>query len=121
MNKKQEQLGMNPSTAQQRLLRDLLFFYSQKLGIKCCRCKEFLTRETFSIEHIKPWLNSADPKGLFFDLENVSLSHLSCNLVAANHQTGRQPIEQIREKNKLKMRVKYSYENRRHKYLTTGH
>ena len=39
-----------------------------------------MTRETFSIEHLKPWLDSNDPVGLYFDLDNISFSHLSCNI-----------------------------------------
>ncbi len=42
-----------------------------------------MSRETFSIEHIVPWLDSDDPKGLFFDLNNIAFSHLSCNVGAA--------------------------------------
>lgn len=83
MNKKKAQLGMNPSTASGRLLKDILFELVGKTGQKDChRCGEELTRETFSIEHIVPWLDSEDPVGLYFDLDNISFSHQACNHAA---------------------------------------
>jgi hypothetical protein len=80
---KQRQLGMNPSTAQAKLLKDILFFFVNKEEIKCFQCSGALTRENFSIEHKVPWLHSENPRGLFFDLDNISFSHLSCNYGAA--------------------------------------
>ena len=78
-DKKRDQLGMNPSTASNRLVKDLLFKYATAAGHKCHQCGEELTRETFSIEHILPWLDSDDPTSLFFDLDNIAYSHLKCN------------------------------------------
>lgn len=82
--KKKDQLGMNPSTAQARLLKDILF----KLVVdtnqdNCYHCGEPLDRESFSIEHKVPWLDSENPLDLFFDLNNISFSHLSCNVKAS--------------------------------------
>ena len=77
--KKNEKLGMNYSTASHRLVRDILFKFIVDAGITCYRCGKDLTRETFSIEHKEAWLNSEDPVGLFFDLDNISFSHQSCN------------------------------------------
>lgn len=86
-DKKKEQLGMNPSTASGRLVKDVLWnlIVQTKQDI-CCKCKKLMTRETFSIEHIKPWLDSDDPVGLYFNLENISFSHLSCNISDARKQ-----------------------------------
>jgi len=42
-----------------------------------------MSRDTFSIEHKIPWLDSSDPVGLYFDLNNISFSHHSCNVRAA--------------------------------------
>lgn len=81
MDKKHLQLGMNAGTASGRLVKDLLFSFVK--DTPCYRCGEPLTRETFSIEHIVPWLDSDDPVKNFFDLENVSYSHHSCNMKAA--------------------------------------
>ncbi len=80
MDKKKRQLGMNPSTASNRLVKDVLWMLiidtNQDL---CYRCKKPMTRDTFSIEHIKPWLDSKDPIGLYFDLGNIDFSHITCN------------------------------------------
>ena len=81
--KKTQQLGMNPSTASGRLTKDLLFKFLIDAGHKCHQCGEELTRDTFSIEHKKPWIDSEDPASLFFDLDNIAFSHLFCNFSAA--------------------------------------
>ena len=33
----------------------------------------------FSIDHIEPWRNKPNAKELFFDPNNIRLSHLGCN------------------------------------------
>lgn len=78
--KKQSQLGMNPSTASNRLVKDTLWRLVVQTGQDICyRCEELMTRETFSIEHKESWLDSSDPLGLYFSQENISFSHKSCN------------------------------------------
>lgn len=81
--KKTLQLGMNPSTASGRLNKDLLFDFISKADHTCFRCGGELTRDTFSIEHKETWLDSSDPVALFFDLDNIAYSHLSCNISAS--------------------------------------
>ena len=86
--KRAQQLGMNPSTASGRLVKDLLWNYIVNSGHnKCHQCGEEMTRDTFSIEHKIPWLDSKDPVGLYFNLENISYSHQSCNYTAARRPT----------------------------------
>lgn len=82
MDKKQKQLGMNPSTASQRLLKDLLFNFVVNNGHVCSKCGQQLTRDTFSVEHVIPWLDSDDPVGMYFDIGNIAYSHLACNIGA---------------------------------------
>jgi len=83
-DKKTEQLGMNASTASGRLQKDILWRLLCETGrTNCCRCKLQMTRDTFSIEHLTPWLDSEDPVGLFFDQSNIDFSHLKCNVAAA--------------------------------------
>lgn len=82
MERKTKQLGMNPGTASNRLLKDLLFEFVVQAGHKCHRCGEELIRESFSIEHITPWLDSKNPVELFFALDNIAYSHLKCNVGA---------------------------------------
>ena len=88
--KKQERLGMNPGTASSILKKSLLFSMAIKLGDDVCyRCgKKIITIEEFSIEHKISWLNSDNPKELFFDLDNIAFSHLSCNLKAKKTGSG---------------------------------
>lgn len=78
---------MNPSTASGRLVKDILWSLIVKTEQDtCCKCGEPMKREDFSIEHVEPWLDSDDPIGKFFDLNNISFSHLSCNV--ADKRTG---------------------------------
>jgi len=131
MDKKKEQLGMNPSTANGRLLKDLLFDFAVKAGHVCYRCKKPLDRETFSIEHMEPWLDSEDPIKLFFDLENIGYSHLPCNVAAsrkilADHgQIGMYNrgchCQPCRDAKSACRRKAYTPEKRREIYLKTGY
>lgn len=82
-----EQLGMNPSTASNRLVKDLLYDFVVKSGKDICfRCGENISRETLSIEHKTAWLDSESPLENFFALDNIAYSHLKCNILA-----GRKP------------------------------
>lgn len=124
MDKKQQQLGMNPSTASHRLVKDILFSYVK--DVPCYRCQQPLTRDTFSVEHKKAWLNSEDPVNLFFDLDNISYSHLSCNIAAANKESGateevrreRKRLDCIRYKQSLTIEEKQA--KRKAQYQRTG-
>jgi hypothetical protein len=93
MDKKRQQLGMNPSTASGKLLKDLLFDFAVKAGHVCYRCEKNLLRDNFSIEHKIPWLDSINPIELFFSIDNIAYSHLDCNIRYArkniiNHKHG---------------------------------
>lgn len=83
--KKQEQLGIPPGTASNQLKKRIIFSLIERLGENVCfQCGEKIETETeLSIEHKVPYLDSEDPKGLFFDLNNIAFSHLSCNCKAA--------------------------------------
>lgn len=77
--RKREQLGMPLGTASARLRKLVMFQLVQRLGEDICyRCGRRIENvEELSIEHKEPWFN-IDPS-LFWDLDNVSFSHLSCN------------------------------------------
>lgn len=83
--KKFDQLGMAHGTATARLKKTLLWNYIVSAGDNVChQCgKEILSEGDLSIEHKTPWLDSDDPIKLFFDLDNVAYSHLSCNIAQA--------------------------------------
>lgn len=71
-------------TAANRLRKAILFDLVCRLGLDVCHhCeKKIEDIDNFSIEHKTPWLDSDDPVGLFFDMENIAFSHLKCNSVA---------------------------------------
>lgn len=128
MNKQQrkmaKQLGMNPSTASGRLVKDLLFKFVIEAGHKCFRCNGTLTRDTFSIEHKISWLDSDNSVGLFFDLDNIAYSHRSCNS-AAGSRPYKYATEEERQQAKLDghRRYKkkyYTKEKRQAQYRRTG-
>ncbi len=79
--KKDEQLEMPHGTAQHRLRKSLLFKYITICGESSCfRCDEVISNiDNFSIDHKTAWLDSEDPIGLFFSLDNVAFSHIDCN------------------------------------------
>lgn len=124
-NKKADQLGMNPSTAQNRLTKDILFSLVVETGKNMChQCGGEITRDNFSIEHKKPWLDSDNPVGLFFGLDNIAFSHLKCNVdarrVPVKARTAEEILERDRRQRRESAKRKYSPEKRREKYLQTG-
>lgn len=83
MSKRREndQLGMNYSTAQNRLRKQILFKYIKLLNHDICFvCNQQIeTIEELSIEHKIPWLDNENAKELFWDEDNITFSHLKCN------------------------------------------
>lgn len=84
--KKNQQLGMSLGKANNILKKKLLFVLSQELHKNICyRCNNKIESvEDFSIEHIVAWLDSDDPLASFLDINNITFSHLRCNIVARN-------------------------------------
>lgn len=97
--KKRRQLGMPNGTATARLRKSILFKLVQETGRNICfQCgKAIESEEELSIEHKVPWLDSGDPVKLFFDLNNIAFSHLSCNVAACRRDRAQ---ETQREKTK---------------------
>ncbi len=85
VDNKSEFLGMNYSTAAHRLRKNILFSLVQELGRNVCfRCGDPIERsEDLSIEHKEFWLYT-DPE-LFWDLDNITFSHLKCNTLHRRH------------------------------------
>lgn len=94
-NIKSEQLGMPFSTASGRLRKEVMFMLVKKCNLDTCfKCgKKIDDISQLSIEHKIPWLHSDNPSELFFDLDNISFSHLSCNISTAR-------VPKSRRKNK---------------------
>ena len=85
--KRTEQLGMNVSTAQNRLRKKILFMLIQRLKLdQCYRCKKLIVEESdLSIEHKRPWFD--EDTRLFWDMGNIAFSHLGCNSSATRYMT----------------------------------
>lgn len=83
--KKNDQLGMPFGTANARLKKNILFSLLVRLNDNVCfQCGKVIdTVEELSIEHKKPWLDSSPE--LFWDLNNIAFSHLSCNIRAGDY------------------------------------
>jgi hypothetical protein len=123
--KKASQLGMNPSKASNRLVKDILFYFIQAAGHVCFRCGNPLSRQDFSIEHKIAWLDSDDPIGLFFDLGNIAYSHKRCNFAAGRkvhklYETEEERLEAQRAYQRKCNARPGRKERRRAQYLRTG-
>ncbi|BAY64157.1 hypothetical protein NIES22_42520 [Calothrix brevissima NIES-22] len=77
-----DKLGTHNSSAQRKLVKLLLFQYVNNAGENICwQCGEEITKyDEFSIEHKKPWSCAEDPKEAYFNLDNVTFSHIACNV-----------------------------------------
>lgn len=124
---KQAQLGMNPSTAANKLLKDILWSFIVKNNQNFChRCSLEMDRESFSIEHITPWLHSEDPLKLFFDISNISFSHLICNIKDGRKRPKNKDKDTPEYKNeyykqyKLKQTPEERKNKRKQQYIRTG-
>lgn len=83
---KSDFLGMSYGKANHLLRKSILFHYIVKCGEDFCfRCNDKIVNiEELSIEHKKDWLNVSEL--LFWDLDNITFSHLKCNINAQKRQ-----------------------------------
>lgn len=90
-----ETLGMPQGTAMGRLRKMVLFRQLKKYGDNVCvRCGALIESvDELSIEHIKPWEGRSAE--LFWDLDNIAFSHLSCNCKANSGPAGRPNVNRI--------------------------
>ncbi len=86
--RKSNQLGMSFGTAMYQLRKNIMFSLVQELNKDMCfRCgRKIETVREFSIEHMESWLDNDIE--LFWDLTNISFSHLSCNTKHSRHNGG---------------------------------
>ena len=87
---KAQKLGMPYGTACGRLRKVILFHLVKQLGQNTCfQCqKEIESADSLSIEHKQPW---SDNPSLFWDLDNICFSHLTCNIKASRRGGRRFP------------------------------
>lgn len=73
---------MSYGKANNILRKNIMFDLVCKLKANICFHCNLLIESVndFSIEHKKSWMYSDDPVKYFFDLENISFSHLKCNV-----------------------------------------
>lgn len=128
MRKRDVQLGMNYGTASNRLVKDILFslIVETKKDI-CFQCGEKILRSDLSIEHKMPWLDTENPTEVFFDLNNIAFSHLSCNSAAARKNLAECGTNSAyargcrcrpcMDASMISSRKKYTPEKRRERYL----
>jgi len=86
---KHDALGINFSTATQRLRKLIMWSLVQETGKDVCfRCGNQIENvDDLSIEHKAPWQSAPDPKASFFALDNIAFSHLRCNSQAGGAAT----------------------------------
>lgn len=97
-NKKLKEIfGIPYSTASYRLNRLILFKLLKETKKDICyRCgKKINEVNTLSIEHKRAWKSSNNPIQYFFDLENISFSHLHCNISFAQLGKSYKKMERI--------------------------
>lgn len=124
VHRKSEQLGMSYSTATNKLTRDLLWSYIQHCKHnECYRCGGEMSREDFTIEHVEDWLDSDNPRDIYFDLANIEFSHRSCN---SRHTRRRKYTTEEerklakRKQDRIRRKKNYNPQKRREKYLRQG-
>jgi glutamyl/glutaminyl-tRNA synthetase len=83
---KADLLGMPAGTASARLKKMILFKLVKGADLDTCyRCGYKIEDiDELSIEHMISWQLSENPVETFFDLDNVSFSHLNCNVSAVD-------------------------------------
>ena len=121
--RKKEQLGTGISNASYKLRGMILFSLVEELNRNYCyRCGEVITIEEFSIEHKINWLDSENPKQLYYDLKNIAFSHFKCN--AGNTRDRKYATQEERNRAKLdrwKAKKKSpEYKAKRNKALREG-
>ena len=77
--RKRKFLGMHYGTASNKLRKKIMLMLLKKLDKNWCyRCgAEIETERELSIDHKKSWFKVSVE--LFWDLNNIAFSHLSCN------------------------------------------
>ena len=81
-------LGENFSTAANKLRKAIMFSLIQELNRDIChRCTlKIDSISELSIEHIESWQSAEYPSKSFYDLKNISFSHLKCNIGAVHRK-----------------------------------
>lgn len=88
-----ELLGADYGKLNHQLRSKFIFSLVQRTGRDICyRCGQKIeSLDEFSIEHKESYVNkdSETAKKLYFDMNNITFSHLSCNCAASTQGTGK--------------------------------
>ncbi len=95
------QLGCNVTNALRLLARKMLFSFAQELGRDtCCRCGQKIEHfREMSLDHQVNWINSLAAPELFWDVNNVKLSHTKCNVREVADRR-RNPVQKLASHNR---------------------
>jgi hypothetical protein len=121
---------MKYGTACNKLRKLILFTLVKETKRNICyQCKKEITSiDDFTIEHKIPWLDSLEPKKLFFSIDNIGFSHYKCNIrvarkinkkYATRNQRVRESSKRIRDRIR-KTNPELLRQIRREQYRRTG-
>lgn len=87
-------------TSRNKLQNLILFNLMEKTSMDLCfRCGQKIgSIEEMSIDHKIQWLNSNNPKELYYDLDNIAFSHSVCNSIANVDREGYVGISETKGK-----------------------
>lgn len=133
--RKNKQLGIPFGTAMGRLRKQLIFQLVRDCGKDICiRCgKPIRSLEEFSIDHRKPWLDTKNPVKLFYSLNNIGFSHLTCNVSTIrrhNYKGSKHPQSKLTARQRATIRrskkpskelaIKYGITTRNVRHIRSG-
>lgn len=108
MDYHKESLNMSSSKANRTLTKILIFNLVKEIGEdKCFRCGyEIESVDDLSYEHKVDWLNSENPYFNFHDLNNITFSHLKCNVENTVKNRPRKVAEMLEKEREMKISSK---------------
>lgn len=122
-NSKSKALGECIHRARRKIVNEIIrrYFQDKEGEIYCHRCGEEVTGE-FHMDHIIPWINSPEPKLLYFDLNNIAPSHPGCNSAVSRSSLNLTHCEMaIRRKQQKSTHNKKYYKKRKQLRDETKH
>lgn len=79
--KQQMLLGDTFNACRGQLMKMIIFDLVKAVKLDTCyKCGEKIeSAGELSVEHTESWMDAENPREVFFDLEKIAFSHLSCN------------------------------------------
>ena len=97
IQRKSKFLGMCASKARRILVNKIIYkFFSDSDGMPYCyRCGEPIDTMEFHIDHKKAWMHEPDGIELYFDVNNLSLSHPLCNSMSRRSSSNKSVKDRV--------------------------